>query len=1023
MEIEKGIESGWFNLVSVQDIEFKWRNEWSSSIYNMWEKPFFIPWYGRMWFNIQSISNDTLAHIFKERYLLHQTIPSRNEIIEVESQTEYFKTIKSEVKNRLFWDQRFCILSWPTQTWKTTLIKTIWYEAWIPVYEDIWDADKVLWSFLEEKKTLSRWNVPQVKTIPWLLMKALCQWWIYLINEANLLSIDTQISLANLIENWFFIFNWKKYKIHPNFALAFTSNEWYAWLKEYNSAIVRKSWWLVEFGYEKDLNEEIKIINTIYSKKILKCWSNRKISNKDLEKICWVVRDIRTTLERAYLEGNHVSRFYSEDFSPFYHNFYIRLYDNIISYLLSSTESSYSMVVLIMKFIPRLQSRAEYYNWVDYISFKNDINAFNNLILNKCNALMVYVESDRNTDNDEKRITDPFILKLMERNWLSDQSPKCPNNTGETRKLEKQFVSFSMDLFRNTLWREVKANWNELKRTEHIEQISQDFYQRLIYTNRNHSIIIQWFYEEKYLKLLIDNNVFYVTSENDKTLKYLNEICKKGSMDSIQDDLELLGDIDVYFQDDSWDDVLEIDWKQWYYIKLKSIFSSPKQYEIRRRSKLCIIEKQWKKYVILLWFKWGIKDVRYQNDRWIFFIPQSKVSDVVMTIYEIWWDIPNQGHFLSIDKDNKLSLNTKDNYDIQLSPLSKLSNQSDIYDSISMEIKTKFANLDKLNLHDWWLEREYTALPNIILWTQVDLQSLMFDDHNWRKLPHITETTEKIIYDMWVAYLWGKDVLLTWPSWSWKTSIAKEFAKRYELPYISIQIPEDFAETHIKWWYEWNEWEVENVMRPFLNYYVNWWVCEMKEINMATLTAFLNAYMDENWVIMFNWNSYRRHPNFIIIATRNPINMSLYPWTNPMNTSSLWRFVPIYVDHLPKDEFLEVVMYVAEHENNSLIQDVWSIDNLRMLLKWVYDWIIYPIRSNIDKLIDEQDNSTSEQLVLLSKKNITIDILISFIRISKSRAQFIKELKLFMEFTDQQRLIVDISLLRSLDVIIDWFIV
>jgi MoxR-like ATPase len=49
-----------------------------------------------------------------------------------------------------------------------------------------------------------------------------------LINEANTLPADIQIALANMLESGFVIVGTKKYIVHPNFSLVFTSNEDYA---------------------------------------------------------------------------------------------------------------------------------------------------------------------------------------------------------------------------------------------------------------------------------------------------------------------------------------------------------------------------------------------------------------------------------------------------------------------------------------------------------------------------------------------------------------------------------------------------------------------------------------------------------------------------------------------------------------------------------------------------------------------------------------------------------------------------
>ena len=179
---------------------------WADNPLWLWkrERGFHVPGYGEINVDIQTVSDEALEKILKKRAFYLSDIPSKKERIPGENQSDYYMKIKQEIINRIL-TKKFAIVQWPTGTWKTTIVKTIGYEMQLPVYEVGADAEKAIDDFAKEIKTFKKWNTLQVKELPGILIKAITQWGIFLINEANTLSPDIQVALANMLESGFVI--------------------------------------------------------------------------------------------------------------------------------------------------------------------------------------------------------------------------------------------------------------------------------------------------------------------------------------------------------------------------------------------------------------------------------------------------------------------------------------------------------------------------------------------------------------------------------------------------------------------------------------------------------------------------------------------------------------------------------------------------------------------------------------------------------------------------------------------------
>lgn len=982
----------------VKNIKWEW---WKKLNEKKW-KYFDIPWYWKIPIKIQSISDEALENIIRTRRLLKVNIPKESEIIDMKDQSEYYKKIKEEVLSK-FNNNRFAIISWPTWTGKTTLAKTIAYELWLEIYEVWADREKVVDDFAKSIKTLKKGNILQIKEVPWDLLKALTWWWIYLINEANTLSPDVQLALANMLESGFVIIWDKKYKVHPNFFLAFTSNDSYAWTNSYNNAVIRKAGGIVQFDYEPNIEWEKKIVNTLYKNIKRELQTPVVISEQDLNKIANNIRNLRENIRKYNNEVSYEEKILSQDLNDIWHFLYIRFYEKLIKEILQSPSSTIDLKEMVNNlFLPYVQD-VIYGMWVDgsYINHKNDIKKLKEII-EKTISDVLHINS-----NESKNYIDPDLLEsafndgnltkkgkdFLKNNFdISSLDVSSKDNWNEKKKNTKGLNTNSFR--KKILDNETKSYWEKLKRQEKIEELAQDIYEKLVETHREKIIKdIEIVKKEIYWKLLKINinweDIFFKV-KNDKDF----------DLDSIRTEKDVLNKV-------FWNDNLQIIYEDEVY---ENFFSHPKSLEIRRYSKQLEIEKNNKKYIVFLWFKGEIKDIRYiWEESWDYYIPQSKVNDLLISSYEIL----TQKEIENLDEKHYLALN--ENWEIIFKKLHELKERIEKGENISIlrkindkkleeELRERFKNLDKLNLHNWVEEKAETWVPTPIIWKAKPLQSIVEETKN--NFYVITEKLRKIIDNVYNSLQIGEDVMLVWPSWVGKTSIAKEVAKYMKLPYIDLQITEDFEEKDISSKLWWNEGELENTLTPFLDFYINGWIVELKELNMAIFTTFLHNFMDKNWEITFQWKVYKRNPNFHIIATVNPFDNRIFYGTKPLNLATNARFKVIHIDYLWSEEEINSILKALPLLNEKLSS--WEeYKKVKKFIEFTMNMIVYPIRGKIEELRKTQTESTSEILQILVKKNLTIDTIIWWLKGIENAEELREKLKMYYTFTEEERKLLE----------------
>jgi MoxR-like ATPase len=945
---------------------------WRKKRYN---KNFYVPWYGKLDIDIQTISNEALEKILTERKFYLDDIPERKEIIPIEDQSEYYREVKQQVIDRIL-TKKFAIIQWPTGTWKTTLVKTLWYEMQLPVYEVWADAEKTIDDFAKEIKTYKKWNILQIKELPWLLMKAITQWWIFLINEANTLQPDIQIALANMLESWFVIIWTKKYIVHPNFVLIFTSNEDYAWTNPYNKAVIRKAGWIVNFDYEPTLEWELKIVKTIYKKLKNEFDFEGNITEKDLKKITQLVRWFRQLLREYNANVSLEEKFLSQDLNEAWHFLYIRFYEKILKIILSSDSQLVDVKSLVLnEFASYLQDKIVWFSqsW-EYIDHFNDFEKLRNLYYENIRWDVIVKLSKEKKEINKIKLDSNLVESLLEevkkeQNLLNelwkfvDLSAVKEEKQNEEKRLKLGFTRkwINPNLFKKVVGNEIKSYWEKLKRIEAIEQIAQDMYEKLVETHREKVI-----WKIQYEKASVYWPVLWVEINWEKIWfkpkdgKQIDLSVIKTKEDVIK---HLFGndDVEIIYKDEVYD----------------NIFFNPKSLEVRRYSKMI---DYWDK-IVFMWFRWEIRDIRYiWEESWKYYIPQSKVNDLLLSIYEILNEDQvnklKKWHYLVINQMGELEFLTVNKIEERINNWEQLRVLKKTEDKLLEEdIRRRFANLDRLNLHNWAEEKQETGVPTPVYWKAYPIQRRI-ENQLFKNFEYIPPTTNKIIeqiikyIDMW------EDVLLIWPSGVGKSSIVKEVAKRKGLPYIDLQITDDLQETDLETQLRWNEGEIENMFSPFLDYWVNWWIVELKELNMASVLTFLNNFLDKNWSIVINGYEYKRHPDFHIIATINPFDNRLYTWTKPLNLAVQARFKVVNIDYLEKEEEKQVLLEVAKMYWKEKLLKEW----LENLIEEILNFVVYPIRRKIEELRISQSMWTDEWLKILAEKNITIDILIRWIK-------------------------------------------
>lgn len=1006
-------------------------------------KKFKLAWYPGMDFDIQTISNSTLEEIFKSRNFELDNIPKKAEIIPEDNQSDYYKQVKKSLIEQLE-TKKFAIVEWPTWTWKTTLAKTLAYEYGLELYEDWANSDKTVEEFTTDIKTETKNNILQIKTISWALEKAIKKGGVFLINEANSLSYDISLAIVNMLEAWFIIIWNKKVKVHNNFKLIFTSNKGYSWVRDYNTAVKRKAWWIINLDYEPEIDWEFKIVKNVYNKIISKFTKDIRISDDDLYKITCVVRKIREKITDDWT-------LLSQDLNNFGDFIYIRLYEKLILNIIYSQYANLKEELKKLIF-PLLQEKIVWDNWEEFISYENSLEKLEEFISDSLNL-------DISSLRKIKEVWWDLDLENISQDW---KNTDLWTNTGEINhyiNVEKwtkavlswEFVDFfgsmmskpedtesflewnnfirnwdksiwikkipNPNLFRSVLENEQNSLWEELKRYADLDKIAEEINIKIL-ESRNEKIIknIEVIREDwvKLIKAFINWQELYFLLKDWKEIT--NEKWDKIELDDINEE----NFKQIIFWNDDFEVLLEDEF--WNFYNHSNPFDNMKSLELRKFSKLIKREFEDSEIITVLWFKGEIRDIRYiWEESGKFYIPQSKVNDIITRNYkavdkkdEYFNKKKNWQTILVLNNYNEIIVIKKSEYK-EWKILIPISNKkSDLSDKLDEELRQKFWNIEELNLRNWWIEKSQTATPTSVLWKQYPIaykleQILDNTPTFWEEASPTTQATLDYIERTLKS---SSDVLLIWPSGVWKSTYSLDIAKKMNLAYISIQVDSNTNEDDFLWENVFNEWLLEKRKSAFLDYYINWWIVELKELNMNSDMTFLNNFMDKNWTINFDGHTYRRHPDFHIIATINPFDNRIFDWVWPMNLANQARFTNIYINYIKDlNEEKELLFSYTELVNSELIESFDDEDSFKNFIYGSLENIVHPVRKKVDELKISQESWTDEVLKLLVSKIVTIDIFQKWLKRSKSKDELFNHFKEFYNFSDKEQEILgsDIS--------------
>ena len=145
---------------------------------------------------------------------------------------------------------------------------------------------------------------------------------------------------------------------------------------------------------------------------------------------------------------------------------------------------------------------------------------------------------------------------------------------------------------------------------------------------------------------------------------------------------------------------------------------------------------------------------------------------------------------------------------------------------------------------------------------------------------------------------YDKTILIKWPKWTGKTSIASYIAQELNRPLLYMQLTwttsvDEFVGCYLikdqgTYWMDW-------VLAKAMRY---WYILVLDEANMPTweITAILHSVMDERKMLV-QWtrdaeedNIIHAHKDFRIIATINPSDEWSYVGTKEMNEGLIDRF-------------------------------------------------------------------------------------------------------------------------------------
>ncbi len=802
--------------------------------------------------DIQDIDNNVLFNVLNTSYPDKKNIPSINQILAYVSETTEKNILL--IHKRLM-RRRIAVVVGPTGVAKTSMIKTLAYHLRLPLYQEGATEEKTFQAFTESVRIKTGKNKAAV-TVPGKLIKAAQNGGIYLLDEANNLEGDVQLSIAQMIDDGCVLLpNGRRVKTNKNFFLVFTGNKNYLGTKKFSDAVLRRAGGEIGIGY-LPLEEESDTATQLYFKRIMDIKSIRGLNYYPRIK------------EREILGVTELYKKIREDITS-----------------LSIETSRKGLDLTLMHDMVRFADVFSLKALVDILEMADtqDISNFSDLINMRFNFDLI-----KNDRGKQKIIA--IVNKCVSTNLLIRFNHQIQSVRDDTEYLSKFEKCVDSPPGGDEILLSKKDLLDSIRSRKKQGSIFVKFNNNSDYTdNKGHFVFSNYIGSKKNNSLLencsrLNRCDLSFEAKDEGTSNY--PVIERNKL--VEETYNILYDYSIEKNENPYID------------RLKKIIS----FQVKD-----------KKGFIVFGFRVNYRDVKYRSQatakNYVLNSDRQKTIQYVFVEDQVGDTIinPNTGEIRFLDNSK---INEYDGY-IRCKLQEPLSSINLI---IANKIRNIFVNTEVEDNDNY----ERIVTREIIPVSEGDdisePQSLE-DIGKYLKYP--VETQKRIMDMIGNAHASRDSVLLYGPSGTAKSSIVKTYALHCGLRYIPVQFNERSRESNILKKLQLKDGEIIEVTLPLLMAYKYGWVAELKELNMAYPSdiAFLNVFLDKNSQVLCNDEIIKRHDDFLAVATINPFDPNLYLGTKPLNVSlGVTRFAKqIKVDYLDTDDEVYILMKTLQYEN------------------------------------------------------------------------------------------------------------
>jgi len=870
---------------------------------------------------MQGIENKILKDVINLPFHATNLVPSRREILASISDTTRENILEL---SRVLKDRKIAFIHGPTGLGKTTLAKTLAFHLGVPLYQETGSLSKTYVQLTRKIEFRNTKSGRETITVPSGLIKAAMTGAIYLIDEFNYLPGDVQLAIAQIVDDGSILLeNDVRVLVHPDFAIIATGNIGYGGTNKVNDAVIRRA----GGGQEVDYLPEEEEAEAIYVDVLSKIESLRTLRGIDLNQ--------NLLIKDQVLD---VVRFIGE--------------------LRTETRNSYNYKTkrkrINLSQLPVMEDGVPYYEQFSFRAVSSFIYSLFVKALSQGKRTINYNESFyifSQPTNDKESLKNIFNRKLMGKQFQLNDSIVVTVNIEErtAEELERELDSlFSSEFSSVSLLGEKDANVDNNETDVANNETDKFELDPTSLVHQDFDPMEEFILETPSQEATEIGEPLILDEKAQKYIKKLYEECLGLSRNEEGEP--------VY---------------------LEKRFASILDF----KNILTFKYEDIKAYALLAW-KGIIKEASFYNTKsGEFFIPNDKRINSYIQVYfedskgKIFIN-PAEG---KIYTESQLGEEISDEY-IRVS-ISTDDSKKHIKSLIISKIKDSLIHA-KVNTD----QTEGNGMRTIsdVVYPSVEGATEIYKAYTpedaGRYFDYKTPTVVKTLESIKHSHLTGKHVLLTGPSGTGKSSFAKTYAIDNGLPYISVQFHERISESDLIVKLEITNGQIVEVPRLFLNAFKFGWVAEIREINLAipNFVAFLNTALDQNGTFTVNGEIIKKHPNFLLVATRNPYS-ELFPGTKPMASSLLNRFDSMTIDYASQKEEVDMLMNLIKEENEKLNET--NSKALRGLLNKIHKSV--SITRNHLKDETTMRRLSPEQIMILQRQRLSTDLLQDLVRNAK----------------------------------------